>query len=115
ARRVTGVGDVAGGILANLRLDGLLRLTPERLSGERIVLTSDKLRGLASLSVDLRTGEYAVTVNGGMQRYEIPGFGVVDVLSELRAAPGPGGRGTIVRGQARAWVRRMDNAFLGWV
>lgn len=115
ARRVTGVGDVAGGILANLRLEGLLRLTPERLSGERIVLSSDKLRGLAGLSVDLRTGEYAVTVNGGMQRYEIPGFGVVDVLSELRALPGPGGRGTIVRGQARAWVRRMDNAFLGWV
>ncbi len=115
ARRVTGVGDVAGGILANLRLEGLLQLTPERLSGERIMLTSDKLRGLASLSVDLRTGEYAVGITGGMQRYEIPGFGVVDVLSELRALPGPGGRGTIVRGQARAWVRRMDNAFLGWV
>ena len=115
ARRVTGVGDVAGGILANLRLEGRLSLTPQRLSGERIALSSDKLRGLVGLSVDLRSGVYAVTMTGGMQSYVIPGFGVVDVLSELRAVPGPGGRGTLVAGPVRAWVRRMDNRFLAWV
>lgn len=115
ARRVTGVGDVAGGILANLRVQGLLRVTPQRLTGDDLVVTSDKLRGRASLVVDLRTGVYSVAVNAGMQRYAIPGFGIVDVLSELRAVPGPGGRGTMVTGQARAWVRRMDNRFLAWV
>ena len=115
ARRVTGVGDVAGGILANLRLEGRLQLTALRLTGDRLTLTSDKLRGLASLAVDLRTGVYAVAVNAGLQRYAIPGFGIVDALSELRAVPGPGGRGTMVTGQARAWVRRMDNRFLAWV
>jgi translocation and assembly module TamB len=115
ARRVTGVGDVAGGILANLRLQGVLRVTAQRLLGENLVLTSDKLRGLVDLGVDLRTGVYAVILNGGMRSYVIPGFGVVDVLTELRAVPGPGGKGTMVTGTARAWVRRLDNRFLAWV
>ena len=115
ARRVTGVGDVAGGILANLRIEGTLLVTPQRLTGDRLALSSDKLRGIASLAVDLRTGVYAVAINAGMQRYLIPGFGVIDVLSELHAVPGPGGHGTMVTGQSRAWVRRFDNRFLAWV
>jgi len=115
ARRVTGVGDVVGGILSNLRVQGMLEVTPLRLSGDNLLLTSDKLRGLLSLSVDLRSGVYAVALNGGMRTYAIPGFGIVDVLSELHAVPGPGGHGTMVTGTARAWVRRLDNRFLLWV
>jgi translocation and assembly module TamB len=34
ARRVTGVGDVAGGILANLRVEGVLKVTAKQLTGE---------------------------------------------------------------------------------
>jgi translocation and assembly module TamB len=115
ARRVTGVGDVAGGILGNLRVQGVLQVTPQRLSGDRLALTSDRLRGLISLGIDLRTGVYAVALTGGLRTYAIPGFGVVDVLSELRAVPGPGGRGTVVAGRARAWVRRLDNRFLATI
>jgi translocation and assembly module TamB len=115
ARRVTGVGEVAGGILANLRVAGSLMVTPQRLGGDDLLLTSDKLRGLLDLEVDLRTGVYAVSLTGGMRTYHIPGFGVVDVLSELRAVPGPDGRGSMVTGRARAWVRRLDNRFLAWV
>lgn len=115
ARRVTGVGDVAGGILANLRLQGALQVTAGRLSGERLALSSDRLRGPASLTVDLRTGVYIVLANPAMQAYPIPGFGLVDVQSELRAVPGPAGRGTVVTGRARSQVRRLDNRFLAWV
>jgi translocation and assembly module TamB len=115
ARRVTGVGEVAGGILANLRVQGVLQVTAQRLSGDNLVLTSDKLSGRGSLTVDLRTGVYAVALNAGMRTYAIPGFGVVDVLTELRAVPAQGVRGAMVTGRARAWVRRLDNRFLGWV
>jgi translocation and assembly module TamB len=115
ARRVTGVGDVAGGILSNLRVQGPLRITADRLIGDGLALTSDKLRGRVSLAIDLRTGVYAVVINAGMQSYVIPGFGLVDVLSDLRAVQGPGGHGTLVTGTARAWVRRLDNRFLAWV
>lgn len=112
ARRVTGVGDVGGGILANLRVQGLLKYTSRSLSGEGLTLTSDKLKGRLGLLVDLVTGQYNVVLSGGLTRYLIPGLGLVDVTSELRVVPGPGGRGTMVTGTGRAWVRRLDNRFL---
>ena len=112
ARRVTGVGDVAGGILANLRIDGVLKVTSKLLTGTALALDSDKLKGKLDLRVDLVTGDYDVGLNGGLARYLIPGLGLVDVQSELKVLPGPGGRGTRVAGRGRAWVRRFDNAFL---
>ncbi|TFI59025.1 translocation/assembly module TamB [Sphingomonas parva] len=112
ARRVTGVGDVAGGILANLRVQGVLKVTAKQLRGEGLAFTSDKLKGKLSLLVDLVTGRYDVVLSGGVTRYFIPGLGLVDVTSELKVVPNPAGRGTLVTGKGRAWVRRFDNRFL---
>ncbi|WP_156679665.1 translocation/assembly module TamB domain-containing protein [Sphingomonas profundi] len=112
ARRVTGVGAVAGGILANLAIDGTLKVTPRTLTGDGLSLRSDKIAGKLSLLLDLVSGNYTVTLSGGLARYLIPGLGIVDVLTELKVLPGPGGRGTTVAGRGRAWVRRFDNAFL---
>ncbi len=112
ARRVTGVGDVAGGILANLAIDGTLKVDARTVTGEGLALTSDKIRGRLALLLDLATGRYDVSLSGGLTRYLIPGLGLVDVNTELRVVPGPGGRGTVVEGRGRAWVRRFDNAFL---
>ncbi|HEU0135294.1 MAG TPA: translocation/assembly module TamB domain-containing protein, partial [Allosphingosinicella sp.] len=112
ARRVTGVGDVAGGILANLRVEGVLKVTGKALTGEGLTLTSDKLKGKLSLFVDLVTGRFDVVLSGGVTRYLIPGLGIVDVLSELKVVRHPSGKGTLVTGKGRAWVRRFDNRFL---
>jgi translocation and assembly module TamB len=112
ARRVTGVGDVAGGILANLSVNGLLKVTAKQLSGEGLILNSDKLKGKLSLLVDLVTGRYTVVISGGLTRYLIPGLGIVDVTTELKVVPGANGHGSLVTGRGRAWVRRLDNRFL---
>jgi translocation and assembly module TamB len=112
ARRVTGVGDVAGGILANLSVQGVLKVTARELTGEGLTLNSDKLKGKLALLVNLVTGDFTVNVSGGLTRYLIPGLGLVDVLTELKVVPGPGGKGSFVQGRGRAWVRRFDNAFL---
>jgi translocation and assembly module TamB len=109
---VTGVGTVVGGILSNLRVQGLLKVTSRRLTGEGLSLNSDKLKGKLSLLVDLVTGRYDVILSGGLTRYHIPGLGIIDVTSELKVVPGPDGRGTMVTGTGRAWVRRLDNRFL---
>ncbi len=111
AARVTGVGDVAGGILRNLSVDGRLRITPALLTGDDLVLRSDKLNGRIGIRVDLRTGRFDVGVNGRLGRYLIPGLGIVDVTSTLRVVPGPNGKGTRVIGQGAARVLRLDNAF----
>jgi len=111
AARVTGVGDVAGGILRNISVEGVLRVTPTLLTGDDLRVRSDKLTGRIGLLLDLRTGEYQVGINGALGRYLIPGLGVVDVSSTLRVVPGPGGHGTRVVGHGEARVLRLDNPF----
>jgi len=111
AQRVTGVGDVAGGILRNLSVNGRLRVTAAHVTGDDLVLRSDKLNGRITLFLDLATGRYEVGLTGGLRRYLIPGIGLVDVTSRLSVVPGPGGRGTRVIGRGAAQVVRFDNAF----
>jgi len=112
ARTVTGVGDVAGGILRNLSVDGVVSITAKSLTGEGLRVSSDKLKGKLTLFVDLATGRYEVGLSGGLNRYLIPGLGIVDVMTDLKVVPGPGGRGSHLEGRGRAWVRRFDNGFL---
>ncbi len=111
AARVTGVGDVAGGILRNLSADGVLRVTSRLVTGDDIRLKSDKLAGRFTLQLDLRTGRFDIGLNGALGRYLIPGLGLVDVQSSLRVVPGPGGKGTRVVGRGSARMLRLDNAF----
>lgn len=111
AQRVTGVGDVAGGILRNLSVDGALKVTATTLTGNSLRLRSDKLNGTITLVLDLRTGRYEVGLAGGLRRYLIPGLGIVDVQSRLTAVPGPNGKGTRIVGRGAAQMVRLDNGF----
>jgi translocation and assembly module TamB len=110
AKAVTGVGDVAGAILANVRLEGMLSITPRLIRGDNLALQSDKLKGKVSLLIDLRTGKFDILISGGMTRYLIPGLGIVDVKSDLHVVPGSRGKARVM-GKAEAWVRRLDNSF----
>lgn len=112
ARRVTGLGDVAGGILRNLSVNGVLKVTAKTLIGDGLVLRSDKLTSKVSLFIDLVNGRYEVTISGQLNRYLIPGLGIVDVKTTLSVVPGANGRGTRVVGRGQVWVRRLDNSFL---
>lgn len=111
ARAITGVGDVAGAMLANARLDGMLTVTSKLVRGEGLKLRSAQLSGDVSLLIDLVTGQFEVLLSGGLRRYFIEGLGIVDVLTDLRVIPNPSGRGSLVTGTAKAWVRRLDNSF----
>lgn len=115
AARVTGVGEVAGGILANLQVDGLLRVTAKDIIGDGLRFRSDKLTSRVNLFVDLVSGDFNVSFAGELNRYYIPGFGIVDVRSTLKVVPAPDRRGTRVIGRAQAWVRRFDNSFLAYL
>lgn len=112
AARVTGIGDVAGGILANLDVAGTLRIDSKTVVGNDLALTSDKLKGKLLLRLDLISGRYDVALTGGLTRYLIPGLGIVDVNTKLSVLPGPNNVGTIVSGTGQAIVQRFDNAFL---
>jgi translocation and assembly module TamB len=110
ARAITGVGDIAGGILANLSLEGMLSVTPQHIRGDKLKLRSAKVDGTLSLLIDLKTGRFDIALSGGMKRYLIPGLGIVDIETQLQVVPGPGGKARVI-GKAQAWVRRLDNSF----
>nr|WP_294849288.1 translocation/assembly module TamB [uncultured Sphingomonas sp.] len=110
ARQITGLGDVAGGILANISIEGMLELTPKEVRGEKLVLKSDKLDGTVSLLIDLTNGRFDIVLSGGLKRYLIPGLGIVDVTTDLKVVPGSDGKAMVV-GKAVAQVRRLDNRF----
>jgi translocation and assembly module TamB len=112
AQQVTGVGTVAGGILHNLSVAGVLRIDAKTLVGQDLALNSDKLKGKLQLRIDLVTGRFDVAIAGGLARYLIPGLGIVDVLTKVTVLPGPNGVGTVIAGTGQAVVRRFDNAFL---
>jgi translocation and assembly module TamB len=111
AARVTGVGNVAGGILRNLVVDGTLRVTAKLVTGDDLRVRSDKLTGRINLQLELSNGRFDIGVNGALGRFLIPGLGVVDVQSRLSVVPGPGGHGTRVVGRGSAQMVRLDNAF----
>ncbi|WP_116091545.1 translocation/assembly module TamB domain-containing protein [Sphingomonas crusticola] len=112
ATQVTGLGTVAGGILRNLSVAGVLKVDPKTVVGNDLSLNSDKLKGKLQLRLDLVSGRYDIAVAGGLARYLIPGLGIVDVQTKVSVLPGPNGVGTIVSGTGQAIVRRFDNAFL---
>ncbi|HEX6661755.1 MAG TPA: translocation/assembly module TamB, partial [Sphingomicrobium sp.] len=111
ARAITGVGDVAGAMLAHPQVEGWLAITPKLVRGEGLRLTSAKWNGKLSVLIDLVTGRFEVLLSGAMQRYLIPGLGIVDVMTDLKVVPGPNNKGSHVVGTAKAWVRRLDNSF----
>jgi translocation and assembly module TamB len=110
AKAITGIGDVAGAMLANPSIEGWLTLTPKLVRGDGLKLTSAKWNGKLSLLIDLVSGKFEVTLSGAMRRYLIPGIGIVDVVTDLKVVPGAGGHGSHVVGTAKAWVRRLDNS-----
>jgi translocation and assembly module TamB len=111
AKSISGIGEVAGAMLANPSIEGWLTLTPKLVRGDNLKITSAKWSGKMSILIDLVTGRFQVLLSGAMQRYLIPGLGIVDVMTDLKVVPGPGGRGSHVIGSAKAWVRRLDNGF----
>src|SRR5207253_9333634 len=94
ARSITGIGDVAGAMLANPRLEGWLSITPKLVRGDGLKLTSAKWNGKLSVLIDLVTGRFDVLLSGSMQRYLIPGLGIVDVVTDLHVVPGANNHGS---------------------
>lgn len=111
AARVTGVGDVAGGILRNLTVTGPLKVTSTALTADALQVRSDQLNGRVMLLVDLRTGRYEVGLAGGLNRYRIPGLGLVEVDTKLSVVPGANGVGTRIVGTGTARMLTLENAF----
>lgn len=111
ARRLDGQGDLVEGIVRNFALDGALQLKGQMITSNPMDIRSDKLRGKLVMLADLKSGRYDFGLDGRIDGLAIRGLGIVDIMSRLRAVPGPGGSFGL-SGQAQARMRRLDNDFL---
>lgn len=110
ARRVTGVGEVAGQLLTNVRVEGPLTYRGGLLYSNALRLRSDRLTARAVASIVFATGAYDVALVGNLPRYPIRGLGLVDLDADVRVVPDPNRRDTRLRGRVTARVIRLDNA-----
>lgn len=111
AATVIGQGQVIDGLLRNISLDGVLQLHQGVLTSNKMRLRSDRLDGGILLVADLPKGTWNAGFIGAINGLSIPGFGIVDVRSDVKLVSGKGG-GFGLTGKADAAMRRLDNAFL---
>lgn len=111
AQRVDGQGDVIGAILRNFRLTGQLQKKGGIITSSPLALRSDKFDGKLVALVDLKSGRYDLALSGDIRALLVPGLGVVDLRSAVKAVPDA--RGAFgLRGTVEATMRRLDNGFL---
>jgi translocation and assembly module TamB len=110
ASRILGFDAVAGGTLANVRMDGEIGVAGTRLVSDNLILRSDRVNARLALAFDLSEGRYLAALQGRVNNYLVNGVGLFDVNSDLHMTSGPNGFG--LRGRLAARTRRIDNATL---
>ncbi|HVQ10005.1 MAG TPA: translocation/assembly module TamB domain-containing protein [Allosphingosinicella sp.] len=108
AARILGFDAVAGGTIANVRLDGELGIAGTRLVSDNMILRSDRIDARLALAFDLSAGRYLAAVQGRVDNYLVSGVGLFAVTTNLDMTSGPGGFG--LRGRVAARSLRLTNA-----
>ena len=115
AARITGLDSVAGGQLANVRLDGDLAVDWPRILSDNMRIRSDRIDAKVILLADASKGLYTGAVNGKIDNYKVESVGIfnVDTNVDLKTVPG----GFALAGKVRARSTRLTNegvrTFLG--
>ena len=111
AARVLGVDEAVGGILRNMRMDGDLVITNRQIATDNLRIRSDRLDATLVFAFTFATGQYTAALKGEINRYEVPGVGVFNLITDARLVPAPNGQFSI-RGNVRVQSVRIDNAGL---
>lgn len=111
AAKVDGQGDLVGSILHDFHLTGTLQKREGIVTSSPMKIRSDKLNGQLVALFDLAKGRYDLALTGDIRALLVPGLGVVDVRSRVKAVPTAGGAFGLT-GKVEADVRRLDNGFL---
>lgn len=114
-QRITGLNEAVGGLLTNVRLDGMLNIAGSRILSDDLRIRSDRINATAIIVADLAKGEYRAGLQGRVNNYLIEGIGLLDIDSDLDVVSR--GEGFGITGRVAIRTRRIDNAsardFLG--
>ena len=91
ATRVSGLNEAAGGLVTNLTLEGDLGINGDQLLSDNLKLKSDRIDATLIVAADLSKGRYTAALKGRVNDYEIASLGEVDLVTDAKMFPAPGG------------------------
>jgi len=108
AARVLGLPEAAGGLTTNLKVDGDVMISAKQIASDNLRIRSDRLDATLVLALSLDTGRYNAVLKGRINRYEIKGLGVVDLVTDAHLIPT--GKGEFrIGGHVHVVTQRIDN------
>ncbi|MFM2300277.1 MAG: hypothetical protein RLZZ84_13 [Pseudomonadota bacterium] len=82
--RISGLDAIAGGTLANVRLDGDMAIQGHRVLSDNLKLRSDRIDATLTLIGDTARGFYSGALEGRVNTYRIDSVGVFDLRTTAR-------------------------------
>lgn len=83
AARVTGINQIAGGLLANVRLNGDLAIANGRLLSDNMKIRSDRINATALIVGDINKGFYTGALNGKVDGFQLDSVGVFNIVADV--------------------------------
>jgi translocation and assembly module TamB len=83
ARRVTGVNQIAGGLLTNVRVNGDIAIADGRVLSDKLKIRSDRINAKALLVGDMNRGVYTTALNGKVDGFQVNSVGLFNVVADV--------------------------------
>lgn len=83
ARRVTGINQIAGGLLTNVRMNGDLAIANGRLLSDNMKIRSDRINATALIVGDIGKGFYTGALNGKVDGFQVDSVGLFNVVADV--------------------------------
>lgn len=106
ARRVTGINQVAGGLLTNVRVNGDIAIAAGRLLSDNLKVRSDRINAKALLVGDMIKGVYKTALSGKLDGFQINSVGMFNVAADVDVET-TRGRGYVLVGTVKAGSMRL--------
>jgi translocation and assembly module TamB len=106
AARVTGINQIAGGLLTNVRLNGDLAVADGRLLSDNMKIRSDRINATALLVGDIEKGFYTGALNGKIDGFQVETVGLFNVVADVDLETTLG-RGYALVGRVKARSTRL--------
>ena len=83
AARITGLDSVAGGTLANVRLNGDIAIEGPRILSDNMRVRSDRIDANVILLADTSTGLYTGAIDGRIDNYRVESVGIFNIETDI--------------------------------
>lgn len=83
AQRVTGINQIVGGLLTNVRMNGDLAIADGRILSDNMKIRSDRINATALIVGDIDKGFYTGALNGKVDGFRVETVGLFNVTADV--------------------------------